>query len=131
MGGMRFVIRWIFAFALLAAAYNPTGRDYLRWGPAQFDSQPALVLIAGLVLLTGYVYFLRATLRSIGLYGFGLGLAAIGAVIWILSNHGWISLQDPALQTWAALAALSLMLAIGQSWEQVRDRLAEPDMPDE
>ena len=128
---MGFIMRWIVAFALLAATYNPTEMDFLRWGIAQFDSQQVLVGGAGLVLLAGYVIFLRATLRSIGLYGFALGLAAIGTIIWLLADQGVISLQDHAVNTWLALVALSLMLAIGQSWDHVRDRLAEPDQTDE
>ncbi|MFN3662188.1 DUF6524 family protein [Yoonia sp.] len=128
---MRFVIRWIFAFALLAATYNPTGRDFWRWGPAQYESQPALVVILGVVLLVGFILFIRATLRSIGLYGFALGLAVIGTIIWLASDQGLITLQDRALTTWLILLGVALMLAIGQSWAQVRDRLAAPDTPDE
>ncbi|MBQ2260247.1 MAG: hypothetical protein II336_02640 [Loktanella sp.] len=124
---MKFIMRWIFAFALLAATYNPSGQDFLRRGITQYDSQPILVLGFGLVLLTGYIIFLRSTLQSIGLYGFALGLAVIGTILWVLTDQGLISLQDPALKTWTALAAVSLMLAFGQSWAQLRQRLAEPD----
>jgi hypothetical protein len=124
---MRFLMRWIMAFALLAATFNPTGQDYVRWSMAQYDSQTGLVLGLGAVLLVGHVIFLRATLRSIGVYGFVLGLAVIGTLIWLLADQGLMSLQNSVTNTWLALGALSLMLAIGQSWADLRDRLAEPD----
>lgn len=120
---MGFLLRWLFAFLLLAATYNPTSWNILTWGTANWSGQLPLVVLASLVLLTGYIIYLRATLRSIGLFGMLLILAVVGTVIWVLYDQGWVSLENPTFNTWLAVIALSLVLAVGLSWSIVRRRL--------
>jgi len=81
---MGFVIRWIFAFILLAATYNPTEWNFVRWSMANFDTNLSMTVLFGLVLLVGYIIYLRATLRSIGVFGMMLVLAVVGTLIWVL-----------------------------------------------
>jgi uncharacterized membrane protein YobD (UPF0266 family) len=121
---MGFVIRWIFAFLLLAVSYNPSQWNYVRWAMDNRDSSLSLVVLGGLVLLIGYIIYLRATLRSIGLFGMILILAVVATVIWVLFDQGVISLDNPTINTWIAIFALSLVLAIGLSWSIVRRRLS-------
>ena len=71
---MGFLIRWIFAFVLIAATFNPTDWNFTRWALENFDSNIPLTVLFGLLLFIGYVIYLRATLRSIG--GFGMFLMA-------------------------------------------------------
>ena len=75
------------------------------------------------MLLTGYVIYLRATLRSIGAFGMLLVTAIFGALIWVLIDWGILTLENPTLTTWLGLLALSLVLGIGLSWSIVRRRL--------
>ena len=70
-----FLTRWIFAFGLLAATYNPTELNFSRWAVGNWETSLPLTLFLGLVLLVGYIIYLRATLRSIGLFGMLLILA--------------------------------------------------------
>lgn len=121
---MGFILRWVFAFCLLAATYNPTDWNFVRWGLANYQTQLSLTVLAGLVLLVGYIIYLRATLRSIGLFGMILILAVVGTVIWVLFDQGLISLDNPTLNTWIAILALSMVLAIGLSWSIVRRKLS-------
>ena len=121
---MGFIIRWIFAFALLALTYNPTPWNYVRWGMDSYDTQLPLVVLGGLILLVGYIIYLRATLRSIGVFGMLLTAAVVGTIIWVLFDQGLISLSDPTVNTWLAILTLSLVLAIGLSWSIVRRRLS-------
>ncbi|MBI1416543.1 MAG: hypothetical protein GC146_04895 [Limimaricola sp.] len=121
---MGFVWRWIFAFALLAVTYNPTQVNYIRWAQAQYQAQLPLVALAGLLLLVGYIVYLRATVRSIGIFGVLLTMAVIGTAVWVLYDRGVISLSDPTANTWIALFALSVVLAIGLSWSIVRRKLS-------
>ena len=120
---MGFVLRWVFAFVLLALTYNPTDVNFVRWGMANYQDQLSLTVLAGLVLLVGYIIYLRATLRSIGLFGMILILAVVGTIIWVLFDQGLISLDDPTVNTWIAIVALSMVLAVGLSWSIVRRRL--------
>ena len=121
---MGFLLRWLFAFLLLAATYNPTEWNAVRWGMANWDAQLPLVVLMSLVLLVGYIVYLRATWRSIGLFGMLLILAVVGTVVWVLYDQGIVSLANPTLNTWLALFALSLVLAVGLSWSIVRRRLS-------
>ena len=63
---MWFVLPWLTAFALLAATYNPTSFNYVKWVMTQGERPVLLMVLAGLLLLIGYIIYLRATLRSIG-----------------------------------------------------------------
>lgn len=118
-----FLIRWAAAAALLSATYNPTRWNFAAWIMADGRGQLPLAILAGLLLLIGYIIYLRATLRSIGAFGMILLLAVAGTALWVLHDLGWISFADPSVNTWIAIAVLSLVLAIGLAWSIVRRRL--------
>jgi hypothetical protein len=120
---MGFVIRWVFAFVLLAATYNPTEWNYVRWSMANADTNLSMAVLLGLILGVGYIIYLRATLRSIGIFGMVLILAVVGTLLWILFDQGFISLDNPTVNTWIGIVALSIVLAVGLSWSIVRRRL--------
>jgi hypothetical protein len=126
----EFFLRWVFAFLLLAATYNPTGLNFVSWMMGSGQSASVLVL-SGLVLLIGYIIYLRATLRSIGPFGMALVLALVGAILWVAYDLGWLNFNNPTWNTWIGLFALSLVLGVGLSWSHVRRRLTgQSDMDD-
>ena len=120
---MGFVIRWIFAFVLLSATYNPTDWNYVRWSMANAETNLSVTVLLGLILFVGYIIYLRATLRSIGIFGMILILAVVGTLLWVLFDQGFISLDNPTVNTWIGIGALSIVLAVGLSWSIVRRRL--------
>lgn len=121
---MGFVIRWLFAFVLLAATYNPTEWNYVRWSMANADTNLSVTVLLGLVLFVGYIIYLRATLRSIGIFGMVLILAVVGTLLWVLFDQGVISLNNQSVNTWIAIVALSIVLSVGLSWSIVRRKLS-------
>ncbi len=121
---MEFLLRWIVAFVLLSVTFNPTPWNYSRWAAEAFDRQMPLVVLVGLLLFVGYVIYLRATLRSIGAFGMLLVVAVFGALVWVLFDYGILSFDNPTLNTWLGLVALSLVLGIGLSWSIFRRRLS-------
>jgi len=128
---MGFLIRWVFAFALLAATYNPTDWNYVRWSMANYETSLSLTVLFGLILLIGYIIYLRATLRSIGIFGMILILAVVGTILWVLFDQGVMRFADPSINTWIGIFALSLVLAVGLSWSIVRRKLTgQADMDD-
>lgn len=129
MGG--FLVRWGFAFLLLAATYNPTEYNFTTWVLANGRETMSVAVLGGLVLLVGYIIYMRATMRSIGVIGMALVLGLVGALLWVAFDMGWISFENPTANTWIALVALSLVLGIGLSWSHVRRRLSgQADMDD-
>ncbi len=128
---MVFFWRWLFAFALLALTYNPTQYSYIRWMREYGSANLSIAVLVGLLLLVGYIIYLRATIRSIGGFGMALVLALVGAILWVLYDFGVLSLDNPGLNTWLGLLALSVVLGIGLSWSHVRRYLSgQSDMDD-
>lgn len=128
---MGFLLCWLFAFVLLAATYNPTQWNYVQWTMTNYEDRLSIAVLAGLILLIGYIIYLRATLRSIGLFGMLLVLAVAGTLIWVLFDQGLINLSNPTVNTWIGIAVLSVVLAIGLSWSIVRRTLSgQSDMDD-
>jgi hypothetical protein len=128
---MGFVFRWLAAFILLAATYNPTQYSYVKWVMTAQDSALSLQVLAGSLLLIGYLIYLRATLRSIGIFGVILVLALVGALLWVLYDMELLELENSSLNTWLGLLALSVVLGVGLSWSHVRRALSgQADMDD-
>lgn len=128
---MGFLIRWVFAFVLLAATYNPTQWNFASWSVANYETNLSMTVLFGLVLLVGYIIYLRATLRSIGIFGMVLILAVVATLLWVLFDQGLVNLDNPTVNTWISIVALSVVLAVGLSWSIVRRRLTgQADMDD-
>ena len=119
---MGFLLRWLFAFGLIAATYNPTPYNFVRW--ASTSEQMSMTVLVGLVLLVGYIIYLRATLRSIGAFGMILILALVGAILWVLYDFGLLDLQNRNLTVWIGIFALATVLGIGLSWSIIRRKLS-------
>ena len=113
---MGFLWRWLAAFGLLAATYNPTDWSYIRWAVENWRDQMPIAVLIGLVLLIAYVLFLTAVFRGIGSLGVLLIVAVLAALGWVLWDLGWLSLENPSTLTWLALLAISIVLAIGMYW---------------
>ena len=121
---MGFLIRWLAAFVLLAATFNPTDFNFVRWAMANWPDQMPVIVLIGLVLLIAYVLFFTAVLRGIGALGVILLLAVIAALIWVLWSWGWIDLANPSSNVWIGLIALSVVLAVGMYWGILWRRLS-------
>ncbi len=121
---MGFVLRWLVAFVLVAATYNPTEVNYVRWAATTYPDSLSLIVLAGLVLLIGYIIYLRATIRSIGGFGMALILALVGALLWVAYDFGLLDLQNRNLNLWLGIFAMSLVMGIGLSWSIVRRKLS-------
>lgn len=118
------LLRWLSAFGLLSATYNPTPWNYLAWARSHFDTQLPVIVLLGLILLIGYIIYMRATLRSIGAFGMLLVMAVVAALIWVLWDWGVLSLNNPSFNLWLGILATSFVLGIGLSWSLVRRALS-------
>ena len=121
---MVILTRWMAAFLLLTVTFNPTPYNYVRWLRDSGGDNLSIAVLLGLVILTGYIIFLRASLRSIGPAGMTLVLALVGALFWVLYDFGILKLENENLNTWLGLFALSVVLAVGLGWSHVRRALS-------
>lgn len=128
---MGILLRWLGAFVLLAATFNPTPWNFIRWAEAHWASQMPLTLLLGLLLGVGYLIYIGATLRSIGAFGVIVVAAVVGALIWVLMDWGVLNLQNTDLNLWLAIFALSVVLGVGLCWSILRQRLSGQASVDE
>ena len=128
---MGIFLRWLGAFVLLSATYNPTQWNFTRWAEANWSTQMPLTLLLGLLLGVGYMVYIGATLRSIGAFGVILVTAIVGALIWVLIDFGILTLQNLSVNLWLGIAALSVVLGIGLSWSIIRQRISGQATVDE
>lgn len=121
---MGFFIRWICAFILLVVTYNPSFWSYTTWVGTSFTANMPVAVLLGLLLVAGYVVFLRATLSSIGIFGMVLILAIVGALLWVLFNFGVLQFGNPTFNSWIVILALSIMFAVGMYWSVIWRRMS-------
>lgn len=119
-----FLLRWLFAFILVFATYNPSGYSYVSWLMNPETQFGPVVAIVGVVLLIAWVVYLRATFLALDWLGVMLGVALCGCIVWLLIDLGWLSMESRDALEYVVLLILSLILAVGMSWSHIRRRLS-------
>ena len=117
-----FLLRYLIAVILVFVTYNPSTYSWVHW----LNSDAAMVYKAasGILLLIGWVMYLRATLRSLGPFGALLAAAVFGVVIWMLIEWGLLTLDNTSILLWVSEFVLSGVLAVGMSWSHIRRRVS-------
>ena len=64
-----FGLRFLFSAILVFATYNPEGFSFYHWITPSLPSISVEQAFIGVVLIIGWVIYLRATLRSLGIIG--------------------------------------------------------------
>jgi len=121
---MGLFLRWLFAFVLLTATYNPTDWNYVRWSLINYQAHLSVAVLLGLLLAIGYIIYLRATIRSIGGFGMFLVLAVVAALLWVLHDLGLLELDNTDTNVWLGILSLSVVLGIGLGWSHVRRQMS-------
>ncbi|GMV09184.1 MAG TPA: DUF6524 family protein [Gemmatimonadaceae bacterium] len=121
-------LRVVAAAILVFATYNPEGFSYFHWaiaplrqGVRSFDAAKFLV---GTLLAAGWVVYVQATRRSIGLAGAVLITAICAGVIWLLISRNVMTASSGKGVARLVLAAVSIVLGIGMSWSHFSRRLS-------
>jgi hypothetical protein len=112
--------RFLVAFLLVCVTWNPTSYNYVEWAMARWSTLMPLVVFAGLVLLIAWIFFVRATARSLGVLGITLSVALAATAVWILFYYGLVSTQSTTLISWIVLVLMAAILAMGMSWSHLR-----------
>jgi len=115
-----FPTRFACALLVVGATYNPTRYSFYAWAASTgWQWRPPIVL-AGVVLLIGWVICLRLTLRSIGGLNLLLVNAFLAALFWLFADWGWLPIENVAAIKWLGLVSVSAILAVGMSWSPVK-----------
>ena len=119
-----FLLRFLFALLLVMLTYNPSEYSYFHWLQNNFSNFDPLLGIAGISLIIGWVIYLRATLRSLGLIGLTLAVLFFAAILWLLIDWGWLGLNNVTVMNWVILTLISAVLAVGISWSHFRRKIS-------
>jgi hypothetical protein len=117
-----FLVRAALSLVLVLLTFNPSGYSYVHMVADGFPSVTPVEAVLGILLLIGWIVFLGATLKSIGLLGMVLAFALCAALIWMIVSWGWVSLENRSALTWIGLVVLALIMAIGMAWAHLYRR---------
>lgn len=123
--------RFAFAIALVYATWNPFGRSFTHWvllplfgrGDQSTAASAPLQFLLGIALLVGWVLFIQATRRSLGLAGAVLVAAVCAAVVWLLSSWRVLDLDGGALAH-VILVGIAIVLTMGMCWSHISRKLS-------
>ena len=118
-----FLLRLLAAAILVFSTYNPSGYSYYHWLSENISNLTPWIALVGILLVIGWTIFLRATARSLGVFGLMLAAAFIGVLLWIMIDWGWFHADSLKAVTYIILAVLCWILAIGVSWSHIRRRI--------
>jgi len=117
-------LRFLLALLVVFLSYNPEGYSYYDWGIKNFLPLSPVKVIAGIVLLIGWVIFIRATLRSLGAFGLILVSGLCGSILWFVIDAGGLPQDSTRFYTYAGLLIVTIILTVGMSWSHIRRRLS-------
>ena len=117
-------VRFLLALILVFATYNPSGYSYVHWAIKNISDFSILKLFVGVVLLIGWVMFIRATLVSLGAFGIILAVAFFGTLLWLVVDWGLIPAGSVEAVTYLILIAASAVMTTGMTWSHIRRRIS-------
>jgi len=120
------VFRFVAAWLLVVATWNPTGWSFGHWVMemrAAGELGPIHAFL-GVLLVIGWVVFLTASFRSLGLLGLTLVIALFGSLAWLLADSGILPVESEGAMTWVVLVCAAGVLSVGMSWSHIWRRLS-------
>ncbi|HSH42161.1 MAG TPA: DUF6524 family protein [Arenicellales bacterium] len=123
-----YFLRLLLALVVVFATYNPTGYSFFHWVRSQSvgasNEMLALMVLTGIVIVIGWVIFIRATYRSLGAFGTILAVAFFAALIWVVLVLLNVRSDNQDLIIYLIELGLAGVLSAGLSWSHVRRRLS-------
>ena len=122
----NYLIRLAAALVLVFTTYNPLKWSFFHWVQSailDFTQANVFMALAGIVLLIGWVIFLRATMRSLSVFGTVLAVAFFGILIWVVLTYLPTLKDNLKIMTWLVLIGMAGVLSAGISWSHIRRRM--------
>ena len=122
---LGFILRLLFALALVLATYNPSGMSAFHWirDAISAGNVGAPHFLVGVLLLIGWSILWIATWQALNTFGVVLAALALGAIVWLLIDLDVLAADSGSAIAWISLVCLAALLAIGLSWAHIWRRL--------
>ena len=120
----NFLIRFVMALVLVFCTYNSSGYSWYHWIMESPNKLDPMLVFSGVVLLIGWVIYIRSTVRSLGEIGTFLAIAFFAALTWVLIDYNVLSVENTTVLTYVVLTMLSAIMATGMSWSHIRRRMS-------
>lgn len=117
-------LRFLFALVLVLTTFNPSGYSYFHWLVDTITTPTPWLALAGIVLIIGWVIYIRASLRSLGPVGLGLSSIVVAVILWVFIDIGIMNIDSPSAFTWMVEIFVAAILCLGMSWSHVRRRMS-------
>lgn len=117
-------IRFVFALLLVFASYNPSSYSYYHWLLSSITEPSPWLVLSALVLVIGWVIYIRASIKSLGPIGLTLAALVVAAIIWALVDIGLVSISEPTAFVWLLEIFIAAVLCLGMIWSHIRRRLS-------
>ena len=123
------LIRFVVAVALVFLTYNPHDYSYFHWVKGYLNpvgentTSLPLLLLAGIVLIILWTIYLRATMRSLGVFGLLLASAFFGVLLWLAIDFIPSLADNMTIVIDLILIVFSGVLATGITWSHIRRRI--------
>lgn len=124
-------IRFLIAMILVFSTYNPDGYSYIDWVLQTDTGSIPLKILLGVVLLIGWAIYIRATRRSLGMFGMLLAIAFFGTSLWLLIDLNIIPANSIRAVSYIILFIIGSLLATGMCWSHIRRRISGQQDVDE
>lgn len=122
-----YFLRLLLAIVVVFATYNPEGFSFFHWVRDHAldagNQMRAIMALVGILIVIGWVIFIRATYRSLGAFGTILAIGFFGALIWVALTLLPIPRDNIKLIVYLIQIGLAGVLSAGLSWSHVRRRL--------
>lgn len=118
-----FLLRWLFALMLILVTFNPTGYSLFHWVWPFTNEQLPLKILVMVVVLACYLFYVSASMKSLGMLGILVVFAFCATLIWLFVDQGWLNLKDSSILAWVMILMLSIVLGLGVSWSHIKKRI--------
>lgn len=118
-----FVYRWLFACFLVVVTFNPTGYSLFHWVWPFAGEQLPLKILSTILVAACYLFYISATVKSLGSLGIIFIFAFCGTLIWLFVDQGWLDLKNSGILAWVMIFVLSVVLGLGVSWSHIKKKI--------
>ena len=116
----RFATRWLLAFFLLCATYNPSGYSYIDWITSNDGAFVSLKVTAGILLAGTYVAVWPIIYTSIGPVGIFTTLAWATTFSLVMWDYGVLKYVSPSFALYGIIATLATVVAVGMAFSHIQ-----------